>query len=407
MTRIALIILVSVATVGGVLILLGGSDTTPLTGDSSGNVLSNTQCAGANIDKEFEKDVTANLNHNLAVYKQAESATGVPWAVLAGMHYRESGMSPANPPNGEGPMGLHDLHLQNPNDPALSNFPKAVLKAATFLTDKVKGKLVGGKKLSSDPELIKEALWRYNGTGSAPVPDRSAYVMNNIDAGHTHMNFLGKTDSRNGAYTVYALLNQAVYDASGNFTALSGTCVGFESQGGPSSGLQAQVVANAIRIANELQRRAFPSIDNPGTTVNIIAFDPRFPDLITPGAPKQTGRLWCTYLPILAYQQAGHPLTPNITALLGVQNMAEYFQKNQIYINNGAGAPQPGDTLFINDGRANKFGHVAVITAVSDNQIEVRQSDVHSKTTANFPRQGNSLGKRGGDTPLGWGRVKQ
>jgi hypothetical protein len=46
--------------------------------------------------------VTSGVTANKQFYLQAQDATGVPWEMLAAIHYRETNFSHSNPSNGQG-----------------------------------------------------------------------------------------------------------------------------------------------------------------------------------------------------------------------------------------------------------------------------------------------------------------
>jgi hypothetical protein len=124
------------------------------------------------------------IRRNESVYAQAEQLTGVPWRMLAAIHYEEHSCDPTSPGPG-GPFQMDpppsDTRLQEVlgrfNLPFMhveEDFLTAAIVAANFLQGKVMGRLhpdIG------DEALIKDAFWGYNGRayGSA---DNSPYVSN-------------------------------------------------------------------------------------------------------------------------------------------------------------------------------------------------------------------------------------
>src|SRR5688500_9451805 len=46
--------------------------------------------------------VTTGVNNNRSFYDQVMNETGVPWEMLAAIHYRETNFSHTNPSNGQG-----------------------------------------------------------------------------------------------------------------------------------------------------------------------------------------------------------------------------------------------------------------------------------------------------------------
>ena len=170
----------------------------------------------------------ANLND----YRYAEELTGVPWAMLAGIHFREHGLHRDNPsgvPGGpfqfdpspsEKVLAALMTRFIAPNRLAqaertallkgsITLFESACVFAACWLQEKVQGQL----KPDSPDEIIKTAFWGYNGKVNGS-PDHSAYVMNGYDAAHYPMPLSGTIagrwvhiqDTRAGAFTVYRQL---------------------------------------------------------------------------------------------------------------------------------------------------------------------------------------------------------
>lgn len=166
--------------------------------------------------------------------KQIQGATHVPWQMLAGVWYRES-FSVTPPKTPGGPWQFDPipeeatlkswlfkytnltveeqeayLHL------GVSDFAHGGMFAACLLQAKVKGKLL----TNSRDDLVKDALWGYNGRayGSA---DKSPYVMCGYDAAHYPMRLRGTIpdgkggrkkidieDRRPGAFTIYKQLKE-------------------------------------------------------------------------------------------------------------------------------------------------------------------------------------------------------
>lgn len=143
------------------------------------------------------------LDANKAAYQEAERLTGVPWALLAAIHYRENDLLPTSPNRG-GPMQkdppwtpaqtaayAHELKTTIAHPPhALRD--SCVMAAWFIQKEKAKPRLTP----SSPRAALLEAAFRYNGTayGSAA---KSPYVMSDPLNGHV-MTIRGTIDG--GAY---------------------------------------------------------------------------------------------------------------------------------------------------------------------------------------------------------------
>lgn len=76
------------------------------------------------------------------------------------------------------------------------------------------------------------------------------------------------------------------------------------------------------------------------------------------------------------------------------------------YTNNSSSKPKVNDLIIFDKSQFNPYGHVAIITQVSENQIEIVQQNVgdQSRETFSLIRQGNYW-KIKNSTVLGWLRI--
>ena len=213
-------------------IVLGG-DSSDCLGSSGGTVVcpDGTTSVFAKTASFLQK-----LNNNLDTYKQTAAQTNVPWEVLAAIHYREATLN-----SGQSALSGEAIGTYNPdNGMTSSSFLDSLIKSGNHLQGKVGNQLTQG---TTDAALIKQALERYNGVASSYKSqaqklgfsesyEGSPYVMNNFDAAHQKMGIITKnnsnvidgTDTRDGAYTVFALLKNAQIDPStGNILSV-GNC---------------------------------------------------------------------------------------------------------------------------------------------------------------------------------------
>lgn len=343
-------------------IIIGASGPDDSGGVYTGDIVG---CVTGSPDSEFTKGIN-RLNASIKDYKTAAAATGVPWEVIAALHYREHNFYRDFPKNGQGPFQLSDLHASNPNAPELKNFQLGAKYAAKFLRDKVADKLVPGKPLDADLEVLKTAFWKYNGSQKifAPSPDKASYVMNFYDKDHYRMLFKnGKPDGRSGAFTVYTLLKNARYDNNGTLIALETDCppVVAGQVSGTGTAFQMRVAQNAIATSNQLK----PAKNG---MYKIL--------------PGFSGEFVCTHLVLKAYSEAGAALTSSGLNLGMADQMLRYFQTRQggtILIANGSGLPQPGDVLFYKkNGASRTSSHVGIVIGSRGNQVISREANVHN-----------------------------
>lgn len=129
------------------------------------------------------------LNENKRFYQNAEREIGVPWQVMAAIHFRENKLKRTGPNNGNGPYQIwgRSYPVGTLTD---QQFQAATNDAAQF----VKGK-VGTISLNDDNK-VKRAFFAYNGvapvyktqainlgftSAQADVGEGSPYVMNRAD----------------------------------------------------------------------------------------------------------------------------------------------------------------------------------------------------------------------------------
>ena len=153
---------------------------------------------------------------NKWAYIYAQSLTGVPWAVIAGVNYRESDLASDHKiVKTVGGIYQFDpipaISIQQDWLRRFSTLPPAQIEnweASLAVDDFLHSSLLCACKLRegiqpvlnkmSPDAVLKEAFWAYNGRayGSA---DNSPYVMNNADVAHMGMRIIGsEPDGRGG-----------------------------------------------------------------------------------------------------------------------------------------------------------------------------------------------------------------
>ena len=132
----------------------GGSGEEP--GDDSA-IQGNKDYRGQNILTDSQ---LALLNGNKRFYQNAAAIYGIPWQMIAAIHYREYGLRKAGPSNGHGPYQMwgDSFPVGNYSD---AQFQDATNKAAAFIKEKL-----GGRSCSST-DNVKYGFFAYNGIASA------------------------------------------------------------------------------------------------------------------------------------------------------------------------------------------------------------------------------------------------
>jgi hypothetical protein len=207
-------------------------------------------------DSSLPADILAAATKNKTIYEAAAKQVDLPWQVLAGIHYRESNFNTT-----------HDLQAGNllgAGGPQASTsyakygIPKTIEESVLIAGKELQDKAQAGifhKKItmaSIDTELIKDALFGYNGRaqvyaqqaaqlGFDPVKqpyEGSPYVMSRYDALHTNMKIITQDfggldgiDKRFGAFTIYSMLGGPT-NGSGTITS---TCQGANPAVGTAS----------------------------------------------------------------------------------------------------------------------------------------------------------------------------
>jgi hypothetical protein len=179
-------------------------------------------------------DVVSSINKLQSVYQQAAQATGVPWQLLAAVHYREAGNSPNQDLQAGNPIG--GPYNAFSGDYTTYGHPKTLEESAEIAAKHLIASANGGivnKPINvdaPDPEAIKDVLFSYNGRAEAYAQqaatlgfdpktqpyEGSPYVMNNFDQVHRNMKIithdfggLDGVDTRFGAFTIYSKLGGA------------------------------------------------------------------------------------------------------------------------------------------------------------------------------------------------------
>lgn len=143
----------------------------------------------------------AQFKRNIPAYKAAAAVTGVPWVLLAAIHYRENSLLPSRgegscmrfdpPSKGREIARKYSARAGRDLSNLENNTTSALICAGFFLQEKMGNRL----SQSSPRALILQAAYYYNGTGYGNIR-KSPYVYNDPQRGVT-LNIVG-TDYANG-----------------------------------------------------------------------------------------------------------------------------------------------------------------------------------------------------------------
>ncbi len=186
--------------------------------------------------------ITQDAAANQSVYIQAMNATGVPWALLAAIHYRETNFSLTEPGNGQGLFqdgyavaGAGTILNGNQFYQEALHAAQIIQSSYVFRNSPNAAASVTPRALTSneqDINLIKNTLYSWNGragsyaqqatnygfNASLQPYEGSPYVMNRFDCQRDRMGIITQDggaisglDTRYGAFTVYARLQGDAY----------------------------------------------------------------------------------------------------------------------------------------------------------------------------------------------------
>lgn len=185
--------------------------------------------------------VTDGVNRNKSFYIQVMNETGVPWEMLAAIHYRETNFSHTNPSNGQGVFQF--VNGDGGPYPAGAVSDAEFIRQLKFMANKLQGDYVNRgsaprerRQLVANEQnvaIVKDTLFSYNGRaavytnqaghfGYNPTTqpyEGSPYVMNRFDCPRARMGIVTRdygagidgADARYGAFTVFARLRGEGY----------------------------------------------------------------------------------------------------------------------------------------------------------------------------------------------------
>ncbi len=185
--------------------------------------------------------VTTGVNNNKNFYTQVMNETGVPWEMLAAIHYRETNFSHTNPSNGQGIFQF--VNGAGGPYPAGPVSDEEFVRQLRFMATRVQEDYVNRGSVARErrrllPQeanitIVKDALFSYNGRASLYAEqashfgfdpsnqpyEGSPYVMNRFDCPRARMGIITRDygtgidgiDTRYGAFTVFARLRGENY----------------------------------------------------------------------------------------------------------------------------------------------------------------------------------------------------
>lgn len=337
------------------------------------NAGSNTTYSGKPI---IDEAVFVKVAENKATYEQAAQQEGIPWQLLAAIHYMENKLGRENP--GANVEGFYDGAYQFRTGPyagdatggkyppgPISNeeFLQQSINAAKFLKSKAAENQPANRELTvnASPDAVKDTLFGYNG--------RAGYYFDQaVRLGYT------REQGYEGSVYVMNLADEA-RDSSKNseWKTFTGSTA---SDTTPGSFLIYSALAG-ISIDNNCSNAV-----NGTVRQKVVALAKQELDLWTSGQLKRGSDYekytygvdanWCAYFASWIYNQAGYPIDEDTQdGRVGAKDQIwdigreggrfSYHDVNSGYI------PKPGDLVIQDKG----VSHVNIVTAVSGDKITV------------------------------------
>lgn len=350
--------------------LVAAQKSGPNNGDNSipTSGTSNTDYAGRIILNQGQLQA---LEANIPIYQQAAQQAGIPWQVLAAVHYRETNFS-RNAADA-GPDGQYQVVSKNyPYTGMLTEdqFLQESIDAANFI--KSDG---AGLDTQVDTAIIKDALVKYNGEPQKYIDqavalgytdkqgyEGSPYVMNIADKPRDPTNgplsnwlqsfgsdYRPATAGQYGAYVVYA--------------SISGQTLGGECPASNCDGVNSTQGLSPIRQTVVCEAQA-----------ELAKWDSH---QLEPGSGYLTYSQnhqedWCADFISWLYEQAGYPLAPDpdwrVSAVKTIKDIGQQDQNFHWHLANGY-TPKPGDIAIHYDGST--YFHTNLVVGVSGSQINL------------------------------------
>ncbi len=197
-----------------------------------------TECS--DVFTTFSSSFNSKIESNKPAYIGVMNETGVPWEMLAAIHYRETNFGRSNPSNGQGIFQFvnGDGGPYPPGPVSDEEFYRQLKFMANKLQDDYvwRGSVPRERRRLQASEqnivLVKDTLFSYNGRAGAYATqaehfgynrttqpyEGSPYVMNRFDCKRARMGIItsdggamNSTDTRYGTFTVFARLRGDSY----------------------------------------------------------------------------------------------------------------------------------------------------------------------------------------------------
>jgi len=350
---------------------------------SSVSTSSNQDYAGRAILNQGELQAVAN---NQSFYQQAAGQAGIPWQLLASLHYREHGLSRQEPNSNPGD-GVYQILSGSYPDGSPYKTPGAYPGAGAQLTDQqfsqqtldaakfIKNKLPALSASSSPPD-IKNAMGLYNGLpalyatqaqalgfGADQAYEGSPYVMNFADAkrdptvvaagtwqqyGTGPNGSIGPANTQKGGFLVYASVSGV---------SIGGSCFSSSCDNGTNSTVGLSPARQTVVCLAQAELAKWNSGQlKPG--VGYLTY--------TQNAQED----WCADFVSWVYDQAKYPLQPDpnwrVAAVSEVKSIGQNDQNFHYHAKSGY-TPKPGDIAIHTDGTDDY--HVNIVVGVDGNTI--------------------------------------
>ena len=357
-----------VATAGACTVTI--TPATPSTAPGAAPTGSNTDYAGRQILSAAQ---LSTIQQNQNTYQTAGTQVGVPWQMLAALHYRETGLKLYNPGNGQGAYQITSAGYAPASSIDQATFLSETIDAANFLKH-INPKL----SATSDANTIKDIFYSYNGraydqqaaqngfNATTQGFEGSPYVMNQADAkrdpsalgkGETtwgqikvdHGGIEYPADSGYGAYVIYADLAGLPIGGGSCSTAVNCSGATDNATVGLSPVRQNIVCTAKAELAKWTSGQLTPA-------QGFLTY--------SQGVYEE----WCADFVSWVYDQAKVPLKPDPTWRISyVPNIQAVPSSNPSFHYHAAAGytPRPGDLGIISD----TGSHVIVIVGVSGSTI--------------------------------------
>lgn len=308
------------------------------------------------------RNVTFLAEQNKAAYESAQAATGVPWQVLAALHYREAGMAPTQSLTNGAALGsgtnVDGLTVGN----ALGD--DAVIAANHFIT-------MAKSVYDIDPSHSENftlqdwgnAFLAYNRGNMykswGATYDQSPYVMNGFDENHMNMNWIEADQSAKGGKKLNSLAGKPDGNKAGALAVMS--YLGVQSLGAGCVYAGGGIVETALHLAHDTPVNNGVRLKSNAVQAYQEA-QPQFNGSLTAGVCSEDQWSDCgVFVSTVMHMSGADTEFPK----RGTANMMSYMKNSSRYEvieSPSIDQLQPGDILVYNVGKA---GHIMIFTGLN------------------------------------------